>query len=178
MLIPTASGEFQPEKTKIITKTKGKTLYATLQTSDGQPIKGKKIKFNVRGKNYYKTTNSKGTASIKLTSYSKLGNWKFKATFNGDKKYKSSSKYGIIPKPTVSITCRPSCGRCSKAYTWRTRSYISYCPNCHRYGTIYNKHKRGARHEQELTCGACDSDFCGNCGKEKMGYSSKYLRKP
>ena len=174
-----ASGDIlQPEKTKITTQAKGKTLYATLKTANNKPIKGKKIAFNVRGKTYYKTTNSRGTASLKITSYSNMNNWKFKATFKGDKKYKTSSKTGVILKPTVSITCRPSCGRCSKAYTWRTKTYVNYCPNCHRYNTLLNKHKRGAKYEQELTCEACDSDFCGNCGKEKMGYSSKYLRKP
>lgn len=178
MTMPMASGElFQPEKTTIKTQAKGKTLYATLTTADGQPIADKKIKFNVKGKNYYRLTNSKGTASIKFSSYSKINSWKFKVTFIGDKKYKQSSKNGIIPKPKVTITCRPSCGKCSKAYTWRTKTYLNYCPNCHRYNTIYNKHKWGARHEKELTCAHCDSDFCGNCGKEKMGYSRKYLSK-
>ena len=179
LLIPTASGDvLQPEKTKIVTKSKGKTLYATLTTAKGKPIANKTIKFNVRGKTFYKKTNSKGTATLKIPSYSNTNNWKFKTTFNGDKKYKAVSKKGTIPKPTVTITCKPSCGRCSKAYTWRTKTYVNYCPNCHRFGTIYNKHKYAARHEQELTCGACDCDFCGNCGKEKMGYSSKYLPKP
>ena len=171
------SGEVQqPEKTKIKTQTKGKTLYATLTTAKGKPIANKKIKFNVKGKTYSAKTNSKGTASIKFSSYSKINSWKFKATFIGDKKYKKSSKNGIIPKPTVTITCRPSCG-CSKSYTWRTKTYLNYCPNCHCYNTLCDKHKRAARHEKELTCANCDSDFCGNCGKEKMGYSRKYLSK-
>ena len=44
--------------------------------------------------------------------------------------------------PIVTITARPSCG-CGKhySYRWRTKSYISYCPHCHRYGVLYNTHK-------------------------------------
>lgn len=177
MTIPMVAGDISPaEKTKITTKAKGKTLYATLKTANNEPIAGKKIKFNVKGKNYYRLTNSKGVASVKI-SYSKMKNWKFKATFIGGKQYQKSSKTGLIPKPKVTITCKPSCGRCSRAYTWRTKSYVNYCPNCHKYDTLGNKHKRASRHEKEITCFACDSDFCGNCGKEKMGYSRKYLRK-
>ena len=178
-LVPLAAvGDETVENTKLTVKAKGKTLYATLTTAKGKAIKGKKIKFSVKGSNYYATTNAKGVAKVKIT-YSKIGTHTFTAKFAGDKQYKTVTKKGkfTIPKPTVSITCRPSCGRCSKAYTWRTRKYVSYCPNCHHYGTLHNAHKRNVRHEQELTCSRCDSDFCGNCGKEKMGYSHKYLQK-
>lgn len=175
MTIPMASGElFQPEKTRIKTQTKGKTLYATLTTAGGKPIANKKIKFNVKGKNYYRLTNSKGVASIKI-SYSKMKNWKFKATFIGDKEYQKSSKTGLIPKPKITmLRTYPSCG-CTKRYTPRTRTFVNYCPNCHRYCTLLKNPKHVF--EKEFTCGHCDSDFCGNCGKEKMNYSRKHLRK-
>lgn len=165
-----------PQKTKLTVKTQKQKIYATLKTDDGKPIKSQKLKFTIKGKNYYAKTNSKGQASVK---YAKYGTYKFTVKFAGNKQYKTVNKTGTLKnkKPIVKITCRPSCGCCSKAYTWRTRSYVSYCPNCHHYGTVYNKHKWAARHEQELTCGHCDSDFCGNCGKEKMGYSRKYLTK-
>ena len=59
----------------------------------------------------------------------------------------------IKPKyPVITMTGKPSCscGRYS-AYTWRTRSYVNYCPYCHRYGTLYNAHKYQARLEKEIT---------------------------
>ena len=85
----------------------------------------------------------------------------------------------IKPKyPVITMTGKPSCscGRYS-AYTWRTRSYVNYCPYCHRYGTLYNAHKYQARFEKEITCRRCSADFCINCGKEKYSWSKKYLRR-
>ena len=81
--------------------------------------------------------------------------------------------------PLVTITAKPSCG-CGKywSYRWRTKSYINYCPHCHRYGVLANVHKYPARHEQELTCKHCGADYCGNCGHEKYSWSYYYLRKP
>lgn len=80
--------------------------------------------------------------------------------------------------PIVTITAKPSCG-CGKhySYRWRTKSYINYCPHCHRYGVLHNAHKWQAKHEQELTCRHCGADYCGNCGKEKFSWSRYYLRK-
>lgn len=179
MVIPVVSGESQPEKTKIVTKAKGKTLYATLQTSNGKPVKGKKIKFNVRGKNHYRTTNSKGVATLKISSYSNIKNWKFKATFAGDKKYKASSKQGIIPKPTITVYAQDSC---TKKYwkKYKTKhTFVNYCPNCGRWNTLSNNPKRVP--EGEITCsrgkGGCDADYCGYCGKDKKP-KNLYLRKP
>lgn len=91
----------------------------------------------------------------------------------------------IVPKtsdrvyskyPLVTITARPSCG-CGYGYWWHTRTFISYCPHCHRYGTLANVHKYPARYEQELTCRHCGADYCGVCGKEKYSWSRYYLRK-
>ncbi len=80
--------------------------------------------------------------------------------------------------PIVTITAKPSCG-CGRhySYRWRTKSYISYCPHCHRYGVLYNAHKYQAKHEQELTCRHCGADYCGNCGHEKYSWSRYYLRR-
>lgn len=72
--------------------------------------------------------------------------------------------------PLVTITSKPSCG-CGHGYYWHKRTFENYCPNCHRYGTLHNAYKRGARYERELTCSHCDSDFCGVCGKEKYSWS-------
>lgn len=80
--------------------------------------------------------------------------------------------------PIVTITAKPSC-RCGKQYSykWRTRTFVNYCPHCHRYGVLYNAHKRQAKYEQELTCRHCGADYCGNCGYEKYSWSKYYLRK-
>ena len=81
--------------------------------------------------------------------------------------------------PKVTMTGRPSCTRCARnhrTYVWSTHTYIDYCPNCHHYNCLIDRHKWGAVHEKELTCKYCDSDFCVVCGKEKYSWSSKQLR--
>ena len=87
----------------------------------------------------------------------------------------------IKPKyPVITMTGKPSCSRCARnhcSYTWRTRTYVNYCPHCHRYNTLGNKHKWASRHEKEITCFHCDSDFCVNCGKTKYSWSNVYLRR-
>ena len=76
--------------------------------------------------------------------------------------------------PLIGMWAKPSCG-CKYSYTWHYREYVNYCPNCHHYGTL-RKNPKGVP-EREYTCYRCSSDFCGCCGKEKMGYSKVYLRK-
>ena len=78
--------------------------------------------------------------------------------------------------PLFTIISKPSCG-CRNGYYWHKRTFVNYCPYCHRYGVLTNLHKWPARHEQEISCSKCRSDWCGVCGKEKMGYSKKYLRR-
>ena len=82
--------------------------------------------------------------------------------------------------PRITITAKPSCG-CNFGYYWHTMTFKSYCPHCHKTGTIRNVHKWPARYEQELTCdsklGGCGADYCGCCGKEKYSYSKYYLTK-
>ena len=99
---------------------------------------------------------------------------------NNDKihtiKEKTKVKRKIPQYPTYTITSKPSCG-CGYQYTWFTRTWINYCPNCHHWNCLGNKHKWGSRYEQEVTCFVCDSDYCGVCGKEKYSWSRVYLRK-
>lgn len=78
--------------------------------------------------------------------------------------------------PIIAITSKPSCG-CKHSYTWHTKKFVNYCPYCHKYNVLYNAHKWPARHEQELTCKKCGSDWCGCCGKEKYSWSRRYLTK-
>lgn len=91
------------------------------------------------------------------------------------------------PKPkkkkklaTITMTGKPSCSRCARnhiPYRWFTRTYVNYCPNCHHYNCLGNKHKSGSVYEQEITCFHCDSDFCVYDGKEKYSWSNVYLRR-
>lgn len=80
--------------------------------------------------------------------------------------------------PTITMTGKPSCSCGQKySYRWYTRTYVNYCPYCHRYGTLYNAHKFQARFEKEITCKKCGSDWCIVCGKEKYSWSKRYLRR-
>lgn len=76
--------------------------------------------------------------------------------------------------PIIGMYAKPSCG-CRYRYTWHYREFINYCPNCGHYGTL-RRNPKGVP-EKEYTYHRCSSDWCGVCGKEKMGYSKKYLRK-
>ena len=82
--------------------------------------------------------------------------------------------------PVITMTGKPSCSRCARnhcSYTWRTKTYVNYCPHCHHWNCLGNKHKSGSVHEQEISCFRCDSDFCINCGKTKYSWSNVYLRR-
>ena len=95
---------------------------------------------------------------------------------SSDKIYTIKEKTKKVSKlPVITIVAKPSCG-CRHSYTWHKRSFVDYCPHCHHYNALYNKHKYQARYEQELTCKFCDSDFCGVCGKTKYSWSRVYLR--
>ncbi len=97
-----------------------------------------------------------------------------------DGKIYTDNSVKVKKQPTVSMTGRPSCTTCArnhKPYRWKTHTYVDYCPNCHHYRCLIDKHKRGAVHEKELTCKICDSDWCVECGKEKYSWSHKHLTK-
>lgn len=98
-----------------------------------------------------------------------------------DKSVKNTNESVKKKKPTITMTGRPSCTRCARnhcSYTWRTKTYLNYCPHCHHWNCLGNKHKNGAIYEKEITCFRCDSDFCVNCGKTKYSWSNVYLLKP
>ena len=96
---------------------------------------------------------------------------------SSDKIYTIKEKTKKVSKPSfITIVAKPSCG-CKNGYYWHRRTFVNYCPHCHHYNALYNKHKYQARYEQELTCKYCDSDFCGVCGKTKYSWSNVYLRR-
>lgn len=76
------------KKFKAAAKTK--TISATLKSSNGNGIKGKKIIFRINGKNYAANTNSKGVASVKI-SLTKKGTYTATAKFAGDSNIKATS---------------------------------------------------------------------------------------
>ncbi|MBP5423002.1 MAG: hypothetical protein J6Y78_11230 [Paludibacteraceae bacterium] len=127
-------------------------------------------------------TMKENKTNMNLTNYTLVNDTKFVDLDNesGIMKIQNNGKV-IIQKPTlprITATGKPSCG-CGRRYSyrWYTRTYINYCPHCHRYNVLYNAHKRPARFEQELTCLHCGADYCINCGKEKYSWSKYYLRK-
>lgn len=91
-----------------------------------------------------------------------------------DKKVKV--KKNVKKVRTVSMYAKPSCG-CHYKYTWHKYSFMDHCPNCGRDNCLVNRHKYGARYEQEWTCKYCDSDYCAVCGKEKFSWSHSYLKR-
>jgi len=62
-------------KNKTVKKSKKIKYSATLKTSNGKPIKGKKITFKINGKTYSTKTNKKGIAKVTFKSL-KVGKYK------------------------------------------------------------------------------------------------------
>ena len=73
-------------------------------SADGIKLKNKKIRFNINGKNYYRTTNSKGQATLNIKCA--IGTYKIKYYFNGEKNIKTiSGKSKItVKKMTTKIS--------------------------------------------------------------------------
>ncbi len=129
----------------------------------------------VNDNKYYNNTSVKNNDTIKYngTYYIEMNNTG-KAIKNETVKLKPIYD-------TVTITAKPSCG-CNYRhpnkykYKWYTKTFVNYCPKCHKYGTLRNVHKSTAKYEYELTCdmrlGGCDADYCGVCGKDKFSWSN------
>ena len=86
------------------TVIRGKYLYAYLKDKNGNPLAEKKLIIKFRGKNYIKTTNSKGRVSLKITPVA--GKYLTKITFSGTKSYyKSSISFTLkVTKQATKIT--------------------------------------------------------------------------
>ena len=99
------SGDFQvalinvTEQTPVLTTSpktykstaKTKVLTATLKSSRGQALAGKKITFTLNGKVYSGNTDSNGIATVKV-SLSNKGTYSFTAQYGGDSTYKKVTK--------------------------------------------------------------------------------------
>ena len=66
---------------KVKKSAKTKKFTATLKTSKGKAIKGKKITFKIKGKKYTAKTNKKGVATIKIKQNLKVGKYKMSITY-------------------------------------------------------------------------------------------------
>ena len=77
--------------------------------------------------------------------------------------------------PLISMWAKPSV-RSGYAYRWYYKTFIDYCPHCHRYNVLL-KNPKGVP-EREYTCRRCGADYCAVTGKEKYSYSRYYLRRP
>ena len=73
-------------------------------SADGIKLKNKQVKFKFKGKNYYRTTNSKGQATLNIKCA--IGTYKIKYYFNGEKNIKTiSGKSKItVKKMTTKIS--------------------------------------------------------------------------
>ena len=74
---------------------------------------------------------------------------------------------------SVCFTGKPSCSQRCGPYTTVTKCYKNYCPACKQTGVLINKNKIQATAEGEITCSACDADFCINCGISKTQPNGK-----
>jgi hypothetical protein len=89
-------------KSVTVKKSAKTTTYsATLKWSNGKAISGKTLKFSFSGKTYYAKTNSKGVASIKITS-SMVKNLKVGKSYNMKVSYETTGSY----KSTESVTTK------------------------------------------------------------------------
>ena len=77
--------------------------------------------------------------------------------------------------PIIAMWAKPSV-RSGYAYRWYYKTFIDYCPHCHRYNVLL-KNPKGVP-EKEYTCRCCGADYCAVTGKEKYSWSHYYLRKP
>ena len=66
---------------KVKKSKKTKKFSATLKTSAGKAIKGKKITFKIKGKKYSAKTNKKGVATIKIANKLKVGKYAVKINY-------------------------------------------------------------------------------------------------
>lgn len=69
----------------------GKYLKITLKDEKGNPLVGKRVVFTLNNCSYYRTTNSKGEASLQI-NIAKAGTYAFKISFSGEGRLSGSSK--------------------------------------------------------------------------------------
>lgn len=71
---------------------KTKKYSVTLKNNQNKAMKNTKVTIKVNGKTYYAKTNSKGTATFKITKLTKKGTFKATVTYAGNKYYNKVTK--------------------------------------------------------------------------------------
>ena len=74
---------------------------------------------------------------------------------------------------TLSVTAKCSCSKYGD-YNLHDPSWINYCPECHRYGTLVFDKPEDCP-EGMIRCTNCDADFCAVHGKEHIHCHPTYL---
>ncbi|OPY25910.1 MAG: Pseudomurein-binding repeat protein [Methanobacterium sp. PtaU1.Bin242] len=77
----------------------------------------------------------------------------------------------VVTSKYVSATAKCSCG--AGKYTYKTATFLNYCPQCHHYGTLGMT--KYPLYEGHWTCSYCDCDYCAQCGKENIKGSKLWL---
>ena len=75
---------------------------------------------------------------------------------------------------TITVNMRPSCSYNCGSYKIHQTTFLKKCPFC---GSSNLKINPKGTYEGEITCGSCDADFCGVCGRDKMRPSRAQLTK-
>ena len=71
---------------------------------------------------------------------------------------------------TVTVTAKPSADN-NLPYVNHTTTWYNFCPLCGSYNTLTINPK--GTYEVELTCSACQADYCAVTGKDKDGHGSR-----
>jgi N-acetylmuramoyl-L-alanine amidase len=79
----------------------------------------------------------------------------------------------VVTTQYVSATAKCSCG--SGTYTYKTSTFLNYCPQCGHYGTLI-KSTKTPEYEGQWTCTYCDCDYCMQCGNEKLVGTKLWLK--
>ena len=109
----------------------GKYLKITLKDNDGNLLANKRIVFTLNNKEYSKTTNDKGIASLQI-NLAKAGTYSVKISFPGDNKFFSSSKIVKVSVKRQSLSLKVS----NKKYRLKTKN---------KYLTATLKNSKGKR---------------------------------
>ena len=123
----------------------------------------------VSNMNEPKTIELTNTTVLKDTHYVLENNSGVAKVQNDGKVIISKPKY-----PIISMWAKPSV-RCNLPYKWFHRTFIDYCPHCHKYNVLL-KNPKGVP-EREYTCKKCGADYDAVVGKEKYSWSHYYLRR-
>lgn len=86
----------------------------------------------------------------------------------------ASAKSKVHRSGVITVTGECSCSMGTNDIR-RTKSWVNYCPECHKYGTLTFQRTWDCP-EGMLVCNSCDADYCAVHGKEHIYYGAPFLR--